>query len=185
MQGDTGRWVVILVAGRVKVLYAEPDGGEVLLAIRGPGDLLGEFSRSDGGPRAATVQALEPGVSYTVSDAYFTELIGRHRLADHLNRYVIAKVRQTAAHSWRLARHSAAAQLAGLLLEIIAAAGPDHRDPHTIPMSQEELARALGLARSSVAAVVASWKQRGIVDTARSRLVVADPAALCALDSGA
>ncbi|MFJ6670088.1 hypothetical protein ACIQMJ_03140 [Actinosynnema sp. NPDC091369] len=33
-----------LVSGRVKVLGAQPDGGQLLITLRGPGDLLGQLA---------------------------------------------------------------------------------------------------------------------------------------------
>src|ERR1700730_7804325 len=52
--------VMIVLAGRVKIGRVEPDGRELMLEIRDPGDLLGELAFIDGGPRVATVTALEP-----------------------------------------------------------------------------------------------------------------------------
>ncbi|GAA4979829.1 Crp/Fnr family transcriptional regulator [Actinopolymorpha pittospori] len=176
VQGDPGRWVVILVAGRVKVIYSEPSGVELLLAVRGPGDLLGEFSRNDDGPRTTTIQAMERCVAYTLADTQFTEFIRRHRLAEPLDRYVMTKVRESAVHTWQVAHRSTAPRLAGLLLNVVAAAGPDHPNPTMVPMSQEELASALGLARSSIAPVLADWKRTGLVRLGRARIFVEDPA---------
>src|SRR5438552_1384699 len=58
--------VVVLVSGRVKVASNTQGGTEVVLAVRGPGALLGEFSAIDGGNYSATVQALEPVVALLV-----------------------------------------------------------------------------------------------------------------------
>ena len=166
--------MVALVNGRVKALYAEPDGREVLVAVRGPGDLLGEFARTDHGPRSATVIALEPAIAYVISDAKFTASVRRYGIAEQLDRYMVAKIRETAAYTWRLAHRRPAERLAGLLLDIVEAAGPDHPDPLTVPMSQEELAAGLGLARSSITPVLADWKRRGLIRIARSRITVTD-----------
>ncbi|WP_279580661.1 Crp/Fnr family transcriptional regulator [Fodinicola feengrottensis] len=64
-QGDQSGWLLVLVAGRVKVSYAERAGDELLLAVRGPGDLIGEFSGRDDAPRSATIQTLESTASRT------------------------------------------------------------------------------------------------------------------------
>ena len=50
--------VVVLLTGTVKLSSISEDGKEVLLALRGPGDLLGELGALDGHPRSATAIAL-------------------------------------------------------------------------------------------------------------------------------
>jgi CRP-like cAMP-binding protein len=47
----------------VKVFSLTAEGEEILLAVRGPGALLGELSAVDGAPRSASVAALEPVVA--------------------------------------------------------------------------------------------------------------------------
>src|SRR2546423_541661 len=59
-EGGGSDEIVVVLSGRVKVSTVTADGKEVVLAFRGPGDLLGELSAIDGEPRSATVGALEP-----------------------------------------------------------------------------------------------------------------------------
>src|SRR5689334_14717734 len=57
--GQIGDRVLILLDGHVKLTRVTDDGRDVLLAIRGPGDLVGEQSAIDGLPRSASVVALD------------------------------------------------------------------------------------------------------------------------------
>ena len=57
--GDEGGSLHIIERGRVKVTIPSASGEELILAILGAGDLLGELSLFDGKPRSATVHALE------------------------------------------------------------------------------------------------------------------------------
>lgn len=177
-QGDEGRWIVLQVAGRTAVWYSASDGSQVLLAVRGPGDLLGEFALRDAGPRSATVQAIEPCVGYSIPGGDFRSLVQRHAAAAELDRYILAKVRQSTAHTWQLSARRPAAQLADLILAVVDAAGTSHPDRLSVPLTQEELARALTLARSSITPVLAEWKQRGLIRSRRRGLVVTDIDAL-------
>lgn len=186
-QGDTGDWLSVLVAGRVKVLYAEPCGPELLIAVAGPGDVVGEFAARDGGPRSATVEALGTCRTRTVSAARFDAFIAEHGLERQLDRYIMAKVRRSACRMWTLARHSTAARLACLLVEVLDAAGADAPEPNSIPMSQEEAATCLGLVRSSVTPILARWKRAGLIHLGRARIVVLDPdglRAVCQVGNG-
>jgi len=71
-QGEPGDRFIILVSGRARV---QRDGRT--LRELGPGDFLGEISLVDGGPRTATVRALEPIHAFVIERAGFLELIER------------------------------------------------------------------------------------------------------------
>jgi len=57
--GDEGGSLHLIERGRVKVTIPSSSGEELILAMLGAGELLGELSLIDGKPRSATVQALE------------------------------------------------------------------------------------------------------------------------------
>lgn len=170
--------MLLCLSGRLKIVYAEPDGRELMLAVRGPGDVVGEFSGRDGQPRSATVQAIEPGITCKLSDERFSELVQRFQLGSQLNTYIMGKLRESAAHAWQLAHRTTAIRLASLLIALVDAAGPDHPCPTTIAMSQEELATALGLARSAITPVLSEWKAAKLVRISRGRLEVVDTLAV-------
>lgn len=177
-QGEPGGWVLLGLAGRFKVVYSEPDGREVLLAVRGPGDVIGEFSGRDGRCRSASVQAVEPGITSKISDRRFNEVVEQADATEPLNAYIMGKLRESAPHAWQLAHRTTAVRLAGLFSELIDVAGPDHPSPNTIAMSQEELASALGVVRSAITPVLADWKDSGLIWIARGKVHIPDLDAL-------
>ncbi|WP_236952384.1 Crp/Fnr family transcriptional regulator [Kibdelosporangium phytohabitans] len=177
-QGDTGGWVLLSLSGRLKVVYAEPDGAEIMLAVRGPGDVIGELTARDGLPRSATVQAIEPGITSKVSERRFADVVQRLGLSARLDGYISGKLRESAPYAWQLAHRTTASRLAALVTAIIDAAGPDHPSPTTIAMPQEELASSLGLVRSAITPVLKAWKSAGLIVVTRGRLEVVDVPAL-------
>ncbi len=54
----TANVVMILLRGCVKIVSHKFNGYEAVLALRDPGDLIGELSSIDGLPRSANVQAV-------------------------------------------------------------------------------------------------------------------------------
>nr|MDT0666989.1 cyclic nucleotide-binding domain-containing protein [Micromonospora sp. DSM 115978] len=58
-EGDAPAEVMLLRVGRVKVVAAGLDGTESLLGLRGPGELVGEFTALLAGRRSATVIAID------------------------------------------------------------------------------------------------------------------------------
>ena len=57
-EGDPGDRLYVVTEGKVKLHRTSPDGRENMLAVLGPGELIGELSLFDPGPRTATATAL-------------------------------------------------------------------------------------------------------------------------------
>ena len=55
-EGDSGDKLYVVLEGKVKLGRTSSDGRENLLAIMGPGQMFGELSLFDPGPRSATKQ---------------------------------------------------------------------------------------------------------------------------------
>ena len=58
LEGEPGDRLYVVIDGKIKLGRASPDGRENLLAILGPGEMFGELSLFDPGPRTATATAL-------------------------------------------------------------------------------------------------------------------------------
>jgi CRP/FNR family transcriptional regulator, cyclic AMP receptor protein len=174
-QGEPGSYVFLLVAGRVKVARVDADGNELLLAVRGVADIVGELAVLGGGLRSATVTALVPCVTYVLSAAAFLRIVRERRVEEILLRYLIARQRESDDARAELAGLNALQRVGRVLLRFAAVAGGEQPD---LSLSQEELAAAAGLSRASVAAALATLRQRGLVATRRRSLVIRDHAKL-------
>ncbi|GAA4295963.1 hypothetical protein GCM10023178_68170 [Actinomadura luteofluorescens] len=71
-QGDESDHVIIIESGWAKVTSTGEDGRAVVLAVRGPGDLVCESAVLGGRERSATVQALDHVRALIVPAARFT-----------------------------------------------------------------------------------------------------------------
>jgi CRP/FNR family cyclic AMP-dependent transcriptional regulator len=65
-EGDQGGSVYLVLSGRLRAFVSDARGREVTLGLHGPGEYVGEMSL-DGGPRSASVQAVEPTVCVVVT----------------------------------------------------------------------------------------------------------------------
>src|SRR4051794_29487578 len=61
-----GEVAYVILAGTVKIFAEQNDGSEVIIAFRGPGDIIGEMSVMDSLGRSASVVALEPCEVYWI-----------------------------------------------------------------------------------------------------------------------
>jgi CRP/FNR family cyclic AMP-dependent transcriptional regulator len=57
-EGDSGDSLLVVISGRLKCYSTSDQGDEFLLAVVGPGEVLGELTLADGGVRSASVSAM-------------------------------------------------------------------------------------------------------------------------------
>lgn len=75
-EGTIGRQVFIVISGHAEVTIAGR-----LVAIVGPGEVVGEMALLDHHPRTATVTAVESMRAYVVDPRGFTSLLAEGRIA--------------------------------------------------------------------------------------------------------
>jgi CRP-like cAMP-binding protein len=141
---------VVLRTGRVKVSVDTANGTEVVLAVRGPGSLLGEFSAIDRSPHSATVTAIEPVTALVVRSPDFETYLQRHgRVAFLLMRTLAAKLRDADRKRIEFGAHDTTGRVAARLVELAERFGQPGTDgvKISLPFSQDELASWIGLRR--------------------------------------
>lgn len=183
-QGDPGTHVLILLSGRVKALRDEADGSRLLLAVRGPGEILGELAVLAGTERSATVLAIDPCAVRVLTGPDFMSRIRRAGLYDHVIKHVLSRLHETEGLRAELARLPTARRLARTLLRLNELTVTQTGRITDLPLAQEELAHAIGVSRSAVAAELRVWRQAGVVDTARRQVTVRDVQALRRIADG-
>lgn len=67
-QGDLGKCAYIIEEGSVEVFIIHPNGEKQVLAVRGPGSIIGEMALVDRKRRTASVIALEPCIMLQIDD---------------------------------------------------------------------------------------------------------------------
>src|SRR5579859_1721067 len=78
LAGDASDGCYRVDEGLLKVTIIAAAGGERILAILGPGAIVGELSMLDGTPRSASVEALRPSKLCFISSAVFTTFAEAH-----------------------------------------------------------------------------------------------------------
>jgi len=176
-QGDEAGPVAVLLAGRAKVVWLSSAGREVIVAVRGPGDLVGELSALDGEPRSASVTTIEPVEALMVPGSAFAAFLERRpRVALVILRMVIGRLRYADAQQADFATLDVVGRVARRLVELCErfGASAEGRIEIALPFSQEELAAWTG-AVSKALQLLRSLK---IVETGRRHVTVLDVEAL-------
>ena len=180
-EGDVSGRVVIISEGRVKVASATADGHEAVLAVRGPGDLIGELAAIDDRPHSATCTAIEPVRSIVIPSDAFRDFLGTHpRVALHLLRVVTARLRDADRKRIEFGTQDTVGRVAARLIELAEGYGTTDGDGVLIdlPFSQQELAGWIGASRESVVKALAQMRTRGWIETGRRTITVCDLPAL-------
>jgi CRP-like cAMP-binding protein len=180
-QGGSSDRVVVVLSGRVKVSTLTDGGREIVLAFRGPGDLLGELAAIDGQPRSATVEAIEPVEALAIPAADFRSyLIAHPEVSLLLLQMLSRRLRDADRKRVEYAAHDTVGRVAARLVELAERYGKPVKQGLEIglPLSQEELAGWTGASREAVSKALQTLRKVNWVLTERRRITVVDLEAL-------
>jgi len=180
-EGDHSDWIGLVVKGRVKVSCYGADGRERLVAVVGPGELLGELSAIDGEPRSATTTALEPLDVSVLTAEEFVGLLEQHPgAALGILRSVIGRLRDSDKRRMEFGALDTVGRVGRLIIELAERYGEEADGVIRIrlPLSQEELAGWAGDSREAVVKALRQLRGRGWIETARREIKVLDLPAL-------
>jgi CRP/FNR family cyclic AMP-dependent transcriptional regulator len=181
-QSDPGDALFGVVTGRVRISASSAGGREIFLNIMEPGDTFGEIALLDGRPRTASASATAPSELLIIKREQFLGLLAREpQLAEHLMRLLCARLRWVSGFAEESALLPVPARLARRLLSIGKLHGRESASGIELKVSQDEMARFLGLSRQIVNQHLQTWKARGWVDIGRGRILILDARALEAI----
>ncbi|EFL21664.1 putative transcriptional regulator with cyclic nucleotide-binding domain (CrP/Fnr-family) [Streptomyces himastatinicus ATCC 53653] len=177
-QDDPSTHVILMLGGWTKVTHTAANGYEALLALRGPGDIVGEASAVSGGPRSATVTALEDVSAVTIErDRFLAHLAAQPSTSLQLLSLTADRTRASDRQRVEQGALGARERLSLLLLDLARTHGAQVPEGVrlTSGLSQHELAGSVGASREAVARLLRELRERGIVRTGRRGLVIVRP----------
>ncbi|MFE9423573.1 Crp/Fnr family transcriptional regulator [Kitasatospora sp. NPDC006697] len=189
-QGDRGSHVLVLRAGWCAVWLADARGGRVILGLRSEGELVGEMAAMEPHPRSATVSAIGAVRAVAVSGADFRRFMAARPYVTGLVFSQLADRLRGADHErLALASLTVLRRLCARLVELADRTGrPAGTGPGAVairaPMSQSDLAAAIGATREAVAKALRLLREQELVRTGPGTLVVLEPGPLRLLAEG-
>jgi CRP/FNR family transcriptional regulator len=163
-EGDPGGELHVILSGKVKISRAAADGRENLLAVLGPGDLFGELSLFNPGPRTATATAITDVQLATFShDDLRPVIIEQPEVAAELLRALAERLRQTNDAMADLVFTDVPGRVAKALLSLAERFGETDPDGVRVhhDLTQEELAQLVGASRETVNKALSDFAGRG------------------------
>ena len=179
--GSAGDDAVIVLAGRVRLVAYGSDQREVVLALRGPGELIGEMSALGVRRRTASAVAVdEVEAGFLPASELFAFLRDHPDAALVLIRMLVRRLAEATQDVVDLATQDSVGRLAKRLVDLSSEHGKAASGGTQIELAltQDELARWTGATRETVSRALRLMRQLGWVATDRKTITVLDPAAL-------
>jgi len=82
-EGDLSTQMFVVVGGELEVIKKGESGGDVRVAVLGPGDWFGEMSIIDVQPRSASVRAVAPTLVLSITSEHVENLLYRRDVKDY------------------------------------------------------------------------------------------------------
>lgn len=164
--GQAGEGMYVILAGTVKVHVEQADGRNVILAILGAGQIVGEMSLSDSRDCSASVVTLEDSQFLWIDRARFQGYLQTiPQLQHNVIQLLSTRLRLANAQIQALATLDAASRVARQIMAFAREYGQRVADATLIPirLTQDDLADLVGTSRVHVNRVLNDYKRRGIL----------------------
>jgi CRP/FNR family transcriptional regulator len=165
--GDAGDGCYLLDRGLLTVTMTSSWGEERIIAVLGPGAIVGELSMIDGGPRSASVAALNDClVRFTSREAFAKCMATRPEAYQALVAILAFRLRQADEVVAATTFLSVKARVARALVELAEYVGTPSSAGQIVlheKISLADIAAMAGVARENVSRVMSEWRQRNLI----------------------
>jgi CRP-like cAMP-binding protein len=185
-KGDPASRLYLLVSGRVKISTISKSGQEMMLAILGPGDVIGEVAVLDRIERTATATTLEPCELLSISHYDVLAALGQSPESTlQLIAALTKRLRSATSLIEDLVFLDLPTRLAKTLMTLARTFGHSTGRGLRIecPVTQQELANMVGTTRESINKVLSAWKSKGWLSIVNGCLTIERPDDLMAATS--
>lgn len=167
LAGDPGDGCYRLNEGLLKVSIVSPAGAERILAILGPGSIVGDMAMIDGRLRSASVSALHDCKLSFVSRAAFEAFVAKQ---PEIYKYLFVLVAERLSKTDQLVAAASFLPLKGrvarALLDLAKAFGHELDDGRIVirqKINQSDIAGIAGIARENVSRILNEWMRTKLV----------------------
>lgn len=171
-----------IVEGLIKVTLNPPSGRERILAILGPGAMVGELSVIDGTPRSATVSAIRDAKLGFVSRAAFEDFVRDNpEVFRAIAAVLAARLRDVNGALVAASFLSVKGRAARTLLVLADAFGKDVGPGRILirhKVSQGDLAAMAGIARENLSRILQEWMRARLISRLAGYYCIENRAAL-------
>ncbi|WP_053081215.1 Crp/Fnr family transcriptional regulator [Mycolicibacterium chubuense] len=187
-EGDRDACLYLIERGKVRVGRHDGIDRECLFTVLGPGEIFGEESVFDPGPRSSNAIAMTDVEAVSLRRAGLMPLlIARPEMSQRFMRILARRIRSTSSNITDTVYADVAARVAKHLLGLAQRFGVQHDGAMRVPMdlTQEQFAHLVGSSRESVNKVLCDFASRGWIAVGRDTLLIRESEPLAARMHGA
>jgi len=176
-EGDEGDRLFVVVDGKLKLGTTSNDGRETLLSILAPGDMFGELSLFDPGPRTSTATAVVDSKLLALANDQVIGWIKEHpQVSLQLLGRLAQRLRKANDVLSDLVFADVPGRVAKAIIELGERFGTKKDDGLHVnhELTQEELAQLVGASRETVNKALADFASRGWVKLEPRAVIVLD-----------
>jgi len=176
-EGDPGDRLFVIRSGKIKLGRRSSDGRENLLSVQGPGEMFGELSLFDPGPRTATATVVADAELVELAHTDLVAWLEQHpTVAKHLLKALAHRLRRTNEALADLVFSDVPGRVAKALLDLATRFGEPTDEGVRVAhdLTQEELAQLVGASRETVNKALADFAARGWVRREGRAVVLLD-----------
>lgn len=178
-EGEPASSLFLLQSGSLKLTRTTPAGRPSVLALLGPGELVGELSLLDGRRRGATATAVSPTTVLELSQRAFDRwLVEEPDAAGLLLRLLARRMRRSNDVVSDMVFADVSTRVARTLVDLADRFGTTDDQGRLVvrhELTQEELAQLVGAARETVNKALSRYAARGWIELHPKGFVVLDP----------
>jgi CRP-like cAMP-binding protein len=176
-QGETATEFFALLHGRLKVVQTTPDGQQVVVRHVSPGDIFGIARAMRRPDYPATAVAVVDSLTLVWPSGHWEAFIARSPvLALNALQTVGQRLQDAHARIRELSTEEVERRVAHALLRLVQQAGRKSEEGILIdfPVTRQDLAEMTGTTLHTVSRVMTAWEAKGIVASARKKVIVRD-----------
>ncbi|CAN3129969.1 Crp/Fnr family transcriptional regulator [Mycobacterium sp. smrl_JER01] len=188
VEGDRDARLYLIIEGRVQVGCSGRDGRECTFTVLGPGEVFGEESVFDPGPRSSGAQAITTLRAVLVGrQALMSMMVARPQLAHGFLRILARRIRRTSGNITDAVYADVNARVAKHLLGLAQRFGVQEDGAMRVPMdlTQQQFAHLVGTSRESVNKALCDFADRGWIAVGAHSIVIRESEPLAARMHGA
>ncbi|MEU1268228.1 Crp/Fnr family transcriptional regulator [Streptomyces sp. NPDC005799] len=181
-EGEETDFALLIRSGHVKVQIGNPPH---IVALRGPGEIIGEMAAVRQKPRSASVFALDDVEALYLPATTWLHFLYDHPRAMHAQLIAADERLEEATRKSVESFLGVEQRLAKGLVELTSKElGIQTENGLALRFSQQDLADLVGASRESVTQVIRKFKERGIVTTGRQVITIRDLPSLSRIAEG-
>ena len=194
LEGDPVKHLILLTSGSAKIVQFGQNGTEVILRLKGAGEVVGTVGLHQQGRRrqrtnetghCSTAQSLRASSALVWDAAVFDSLSQRSSVLRRNITHILCQQLEELEERYReISTERVSVRLSNQLMRLLNQVGRRVNGGVEIGLSREELAQLTGTTLFTVSRVLSDWNQKGIVNTRREAVSIINFQALTQLAEG-